>query len=671
MKLQNISLLISITALLLFSRENIFPTGSFEYYDPAWKISLQDSVDSSAVSSSFQSSEAAFTGSYGARIKVFEGQPEDWYIQLKLPTWTCENNLLYRFSMDARGTNPVQVSISYRRDWSYKEGFTFDLREDYAHYSGNFSSDISGQDSLVITIDMGKSPGTYDLDNISVQVIDTLDNTNSWYLKADDRIDSLRKTDITLHLQDSEGASLSGLQARAQLVRHSFPFGTALNLDTTTSDDQWYRETAADLFNEVVTENAFKWVDYEPSPGEIDTQSIQEYIAYADSNGLSLRGHVLMWGLQEYGFESHWPNNLNARELTAAVQERITRDLTLFKGSVDDYDVWNEPFHEPTFFKKTRQLYPDNYWALMDSAFIWARRADPEAALYLNEYSVIAGGQTETLYDLVAGMQERGVPIDGIGVQCHFGNNRIYPDLIRHRLDKLDSLGIDIKITEFDMGTRDTGVPLSETEQAAEYARFIRTAFSHPAVDGILLWGFWDKIQWIGPTDSTTGAGLFRPDKSPKPAADSLSRLWKKDWHTDTSLTLNSNSEISFRGFKGTYRISLEKDGGRIWAECTLSDSLHKQTLRLSDTGNTPILATTDASTGLSDVTVQNGQIHFTGPLPREVSLYTPKGRRAGRITPTQRICSIRDIAFVPAGTYIMESKYSNFKKEQIFIKKE
>ena len=103
----------------------------------------------------------------------------------------------------------------------------------------------------------------------------------------------------------------------------------------------------------------------------------------------------------------------------AATQSKKPRQ----KGRIKEYDVWNEAFHEPFIFNKCG-------WDLLDSAHVWAHRADPDARLFINEYNVVSAGETERLYDIVKGMLERKVPVHGIGVQCHFGDRQLNPAFI-------------------------------------------------------------------------------------------------------------------------------------------------------------------------------------------------------------------------------------------------
>ena len=147
-------------------------------------------------------------------------------------------------------------------------------------------------------------------------------------------------------------------------------------------------------------------------------------------------------------------------------------------------------------------------------------------------------------------MLERKVPVMGIGVQCHFGLRPVIPGLIKTRLDKLASLGLPIKVTEFDVGDWQVGMNDSEEVQAEKFETFLRTAFSHPAVNGIVLWGFWDNRHWV------KNGGMIASDGREKPAAKRVYDLWHKVWTTDLYATADENGEAKFRGFKGYYQVN-------------------------------------------------------------------------------------------------------------------
>ena len=93
-------------------------------------------------------------------------------------------------------------------------------------------------------------------------------------------------------------------------------------------------------------------------------------------------------------------------------------------------------------------------------------------------------------------------------------------------------------------------------KQAEEYAKILRTAFSHPAIEGFLFWGFWDARHW------RPGAGLFDSDFKPKAAADSVYHLIHEVWTTSMTLRLDSLGQADFRGFYGTYDVRLRCSDG-------------------------------------------------------------------------------------------------------------
>jgi endo-1,4-beta-xylanase len=251
-----------------------------------------------------------------------------------------------------------------------------------------------------------------------------------------------------------------------------------------------------------------------------------------------------VWGHQGYGFDKHWSIQGSCKDLEKNIKARIDRDLKEYKGKIIDYDVWNEPFHEPFLFNKCG-------WQILDSAFVWAHRADPNAKLYINEYNVVAAGETDRYYSLIKGMLDRKVPVHGIGVQCHFQTRPVIPALIKERLDKLATLGLPIKVTELDFGSEQTGLGMSEAQQAERYKTFVASAFSHPAVHGILLWGFWDNRHWV------RDGGIIDANGRAKPAADTLYNLWHKTWTTSLRSVADKSGEVRFRGFPGRYKVSV------------------------------------------------------------------------------------------------------------------
>jgi endo-1,4-beta-xylanase len=500
----------------------------------------------------------AYAGNAAAVATVTTTGTANWHYQLQTPTFTAKKGEVYRFEFMGKGpATTIHVSVS-DENGNYKNGFNADLTGSYQSFASEYTAKTT--ETLRFNFMLASTAGTYYVDNVKLSLLATLDDT--WYSGADARIEANRKKDIVLGLQDASGKALANKTVRVTLARHAFPFGTALAFDhanPTSTTEVWYKETVAKYFWAGVLENDFKWPSYEPSKGTIAAAQtkVEDYLDWSEAQGWELmRGHALEWGIENYNYNNHWPRLLGSRAAyLGALKTRINRDMAQYKGRFQQYDVWNEVFHEPALF--------DAYgWDILDSAYIWARAADPSAKLFLNEYSVVAGGLTQNFVDVIQGFIDRKVPLDGIGVQCHFDSTDIDPADVQFRLDRLAKFNLPIVVTEFDMNLKSR---YSEKIQADNYSKFMRAAYSHPAVQGIIMWGFWDSRHWI------TNGGIFNADKTPKLAADSLYKLWHTEWTTSVEGTTDANGKISFRGFPGQYKVTYQS--GSDWVDAVVGST--------------------------------------------------------------------------------------------------
>jgi hypothetical protein len=98
-------------------------------------------------------------------------------------------------------------------------------------------------------------------------------------------------------------------------------------------------------------------------------------------------------------------------------------------------------------------------------------------------------------------------------------------------------------------------------------ADYYKICFAHPAVEGILMWGFWEGANWIGVSS------LYKRDWSPTPAAEAYQNLIFKEWWTSEKGKANKNGEFTVPAFYGKYKITvggetktvdLTKEAGKI-----------------------------------------------------------------------------------------------------------
>jgi endo-1,4-beta-xylanase len=236
---------------------------------------------------------------------------------------------------------------------------------------------------------------------------------------------------------------------------------------------------------------------------------------------MRIRGHTLVWGKQLPGWlkERTW----SQAELQAILEQHITAEVRHFQGKVDHWDVVNEPIaddgsgsFEPNIWH--RVIGPD-YVAL---ALRWARRADPKAKLFINEFNTDRKGpKVDALYRLVKRLKRQGVPLDGVGFQAHVTldshpSTKEFAAILR----RFTRLGLRVEVTELDVPVGDKG-PLRERldAQARVYARIASACRQVVACDRITTWGFTDASTWLGKKQRPLP---FAADYTPKPAFAAL-----------------------------------------------------------------------------------------------------------------------------------------------------
>jgi len=514
------------------------------------------------------SGEKPHSGSKCARISIHKKAVENWHVQLQMRVFTIEKNNIYRLSWWTRGENDAgMLEVAFVKGsppWTFYGAKKVSVTPEWKKHEFLFTAPLTTTD-IQMTFQCASKTGDYYIDDVSwVQegkmVLPEI--PADWYAKSDERIEEIRKGDFSLKVVDKKGKPYSG-EVSVKLINHEFNWGTCLNFQDGALENE-YRKLALKHFNSGVFENAFKWEEYERQEGKPLTDDLDRYLQWGSKNNIPIRGHALIWGTENYGFDRHWARVKDDQFLKESMKKRITRDLTLYKGKITEYDVWNEPMHEPALFSR---LGTD----MLDSAFIWAHKADPDAKLYINEYSIISGTDAKGYRDMVEGMLKRGVPVHGIGVQGHFAS-LIDPIDIAAKLSYMGQLGLPIKVTEFDMDIR--GMSLSDSVQASEYAKMLRTAFSHPAIEGFLFWGFWDARHW------RPGAGLYDSDLKPKVAADSVYNLIHKVWTTEKSIKTDSQGAAAFRGFYGDYEVTVK--GGKKYRVSFLKGTKDPQVIDMS-----------------------------------------------------------------------------------------
>lgn len=133
------------------------------------------------------------------------------------------------------------------------------------------------------------------------------------------------------------------------------------------------------------------------------------------------------------------------------------------------------------------------------------------------------------------------------------------PEYIYGWHSRLARAGLPIHLSEITItspGNDERGFQI----QAVITRNLYRLWFSLEKMNGIT---WWNLVDDCGALDETTISGIFTRDMQPKPAYFALDDLINHEWKTELSVKASKDGSISFRGFKGNYRISWTDRKGR------------------------------------------------------------------------------------------------------------
>ncbi|MFM9373160.1 endo-1,4-beta-xylanase [Streptomyces sp. Da 82-17] len=297
-------------------------------------------------------------------------------------------------------------------------------------------------------------------------------------------------------------------------------FGSAV--DNPELADTEYANLLGSEFGQTTAGNSMKWDATEPRRGEFDFTQGDEIVNYAQSKGLSVRGHTLLWHQQlpDWLTSGNW----TADELRSLLKNHITNVVTHYKGKVVHWDVANEIMNEDGTYRENI-FYKTIGPSYVADALRWARAADPDVKLYLNDYNVEAvGAKSDAYYTLIKRLKADGVPVDGFGMQAHLALQNGFPNQLRQNIQRFADLGIDVAITELDIRMILPSDTAKLARQADWYGQVTRACLAVERCVGITTWGYSDRHSWIPGTFPGEGAALpWDENLRHKPAYDAIS----------------------------------------------------------------------------------------------------------------------------------------------------
>jgi endo-1,4-beta-xylanase len=278
----------------------------------------------------------------------------------------------------------------------------------------------------------------------------------------------------------------------------------------------------------LTAENAMKPLYLQREEGVFSFETADALVDAALEAGLQMHGHTLVWHQQS----PEWINR-EGIDRDAAIENLIAHAKTVtghFKGRVISWDVLNEAIvdnpADPNDWRASlrqtpwyRAIGPD----YIEIAFRVARKADPAAKLYYNDYNLDNPRKAQAVYRMIQEVNALhpkvlGRPlIDGVGMQGHYGVNTNI-ERVNASMERFIALGVEVSITELDVQQAGFNAVMSEEQalqQGMAYARLFALFKEHSASLGrVTIWGLDDGTSWRSPTNPT----LFDKDLQPKPA---------------------------------------------------------------------------------------------------------------------------------------------------------
>lgn len=280
-----------------------------------------------------------------------------------------------------------------------------------------------------------------------------------------------------------------------------YPLGVAVSLNNLYSD-QSYRNITIKQFNSITAENVFKPEYLHPEPLFYNWAPADSLAGFCARNGKRLYGHTLIWHKQIPAWMIDFQGNESDWE--QMFKTHIQTIVSHYKGKVEAWDVVNEAFNEDG-------TLTDCIWLqhlgrdYIEKAFRFAREADPDAILFYNDFNLESNSnKLSKVLDFLNELRNRGVPIDGIGLQMHISIKSPSASQIDETFREIAGQQYKIHVSELDISVNPDGKDIDLTDDSlqkqADLLGNIVTSYNQVEEQfryGITIWGITDKYSWL------------------------------------------------------------------------------------------------------------------------------------------------------------------------------
>ncbi len=367
------------------------------------------------------------------------------------------------------------------------------------------------------------------------------------------RIEQIRKSQLDILVTDKTGKPVADAEVHVAMKRHAFQFGSSFNPgiynfeSRNPQDVEEYEKRFLDYFNMGTPEAVMNWKGWEDRRQRANLDKALSWLA---EHNIPVIAHPMVWQAPKT-LPDRIHELIKKKDYAAYIRawnEHLTDKVITIKGRMCQSFVINE-FVDTNFLPEK----------LTDDAIVgWyqiVKSLDPNTRLAILDHKMIGYGAVDAEKNLpwyeqkIEMLLRNKIPLEIIGFQGHFGDVLTDPERVLEILDRFSKYGLELQVAEFD-------VDMDNEDLQGKYLRdFFIAVFSHPSVQMLQQWGFYEPSHW------RPRAALFRKDWSSKPNGQAFLELVFRQWWTDVQGSTDGRGQYSVRAFHGDYEVTVNKDG--------------------------------------------------------------------------------------------------------------
>ena len=355
------------------------------------------------------------------------------------------------------------------------------------------------------------------------------------------------------------GFNFSELSSLKKVFDSKFKVGVAINKNQIKQKKSKEVDLIKNQFSSLTAENVMKWEEIHPKKNKYNFKISDLIVSMAQENDQDLIGHTLVWHNQIPEWVTRNPDGslVEKNKLFDNITQHISSVAGRYSGKIKGWDVVNEAILDDGSFRKNDfyNIAGEDY---IFKSFEIAQKVDPSAELYYNDFSMYKSEKCDAAIVVANKIKDKGIRIDGIGLQAHWGLDYPTIDEIEQSIIKIYEAGYKVHFTELDIDVLPNlweieGADLSDNfksnDELNPYRKHLPDSISNllanryseifdlfvkhsNKIERVTFWGLSDGHSWKNdwPAKGRTNYPLlFDKENEPKEAYhDILRRFGKK-----------------------------------------------------------------------------------------------------------------------------------------------